>query len=265
MDDLIVAVRGLRYRYPGSRAPALDDVTLGVRRGECVAVLGPNGSGKTTLLRVALGLLRPDAGTASVFGRPVAAWTRRELARQIAVVAQREEAVFPQRVRDLVSLGRYPHLGPFGRAGARDRDAVARALEQCDIADLGERWVATLSGGEYQRARIARALAQAPALLWLDEPTASLDLSHEMGLFELARRLADRQGLAVVLITHHMNLAARFADRLVLLTRGRVAGDGPPGAVLTKAHVEQVFGWPVAVALFDARPQITPLRTELSP
>jgi iron complex transport system ATP-binding protein len=218
-SDLILAVAGATYRYPGAARPAVHAVSLAVRPGECHAVLGPNGSGKTTLLRLALGLIRPQQGSAAVAGRDAASWPRRDLARVAAVVPQREETTFPQRVRDAVALGRYPHLSPWGGERAVDREAIDRALAACDATELARRWIGTLSGGEAQRVRLARALAQEPRLLVLDEPTSSLDLRHEMELFERARALVDRR-LAVVVITHHVNLAARFADRVLLLAGG---------------------------------------------
>jgi ABC-type cobalamin/Fe3+-siderophores transport system ATPase subunit len=258
--DLILDVRDVSFRYPAAPADALAGVSLAVRTGTVSAVLGPNGSGKTTLVRVALGVLAPRAGSAAVLGRPSAQWSRRELARAVGVVTQREDNPFPQRVRDTVLLGRYPHLSPWAAERAEDYAAVRRALERCDAWALADRWIWTLSGGEYQRVRLARALAQEPRLLVLDEPTASLDVRHEMELFELMRALADGDGLAVVLITHHVNLAARFADRALLLSEGRPAGEGPPATVLTRETVERVFAWPVAITPFDGQPQIVPLR-----
>ena len=257
---LILDARSVAYRYPGAATDALAGVSLAVRAGEVHAVLGPNGSGKTTLLRVALGLLSPAAGSAAVLGRPAASWERGALARVVGVVTQREDHLFPQRVRETVLLGRYPHLSLWGAERAEDHAAVERALARCDVLPLADRWIWALSGGEYQRVRLARALAQEPRLLVLDEPTASLDVRHEMELFELMRTLADREGLAVVLITHHVNLAARFADRVLLLSDGRSAASGTPADVLTRETVERVFAWPVAIAPFDGRPQVIPLR-----
>src|SRR5207247_10186969 len=183
---------------------------LAVRSGEVPALLGPNGSGKTTLLRAALGLVPPVEGRAEILGRPASDWSRRDLARVVGVVPQREENLFPQRVRETVLLGRYPHLSLFGGVRAADHAAVERALVACDALDLADRWLWTLSGGEYQRVRLARALAQQPRLLVLDEPPACLAPRPEMDLFELVRALVDRQGLAALMITHHVNLAARF-------------------------------------------------------
>jgi len=261
---VILELREVSFRYPGAPRAALEGVSLGLGPGEFVAVLGPNGSGKTTLVRVALGAVRPMAGSVLVAGRPVHTWTPRALARIVAVVPQREEQAFPLRVRDAVLLGRYPHLSPWARAGQGDYRAAARALAAVDAEDLADRWIDTLSGGEYQRVRLARALAQEPRLLVLDEPTVSLDLRHEMELFERARRLAGVGGPGVLLITHHVNLAARFADRVLVLHRGHSVGQGRPADVLTRERVARVFEWPVAIAPFEGAPQIVPLRTRES-
>jgi iron complex transport system ATP-binding protein len=265
MSDALLNVRGVTFRYAGASADAVADVSLAVRPGECHAVLGPNGSGKTTLIRIALGLVLPSAGRADIAGRLAATWPRQELARLVGVVTQREDNLFPQRVRETVLLGRYAHLSRWGSERPADHAAVNRALEQCDALHLAERGVWTLSGGEYQRVRLARALAQEPRLLVLDEPTVSLDVRHEMELFELVRALVDAHGLAAVMITHHVNLAARFADRVLLLAGGRPAAQGAPGAVLTRETVERVFDWPVAIEPFDGRPQMIPLRQPKEP
>jgi iron complex transport system ATP-binding protein len=258
--ELILAADGITCRYPGAPRDALGGVSLEVRAGEYHAVLGPNGSGKTTLVRTALGLVRPTEGRAAILGRPASDWSRQDLARVVGVVSQREDNLFPQRVRETVLLGRYPHLSLFGGVRSADRTAVERALVACDVVDLADRWLWTLSGGEYQRVRLARALAQEPKLLVLDEPTASLDLRHEMELFELIRSLVDAHGLAALLITHHVNLAARFVDRVLLLAEGRTVARGAPADVLTRETVERVFSWPVAIELFEGRPQMIPLR-----
>jgi iron complex transport system ATP-binding protein len=255
------------YRYPGGDRPALDGVRLEVPAGACTAVLGPNGSGKSTLLRVLLGVLRPEAGTVRFDGRPLEGWSRRDLARAVGVVPQGEEAAFPLSVRETVAMGRYPHLGPWRAEGEADRAAVAEAMRRCDVAQFAGRSLDQLSGGERQRVRVARALAQEPGALALDEPTAALDVAHEMAIFELLRDLG-RAGTTVLLVTHNLNLAARYADRLVLLDRGRVAAEGTPAEVLTRATVEGVYGWPVEIAPHagpgpDAgAPQVVPLAGE---
>lgn len=153
MSDVaaVFEARALRFGYPGAPRPAVDDVSIAVPAGSLYAILGPNGSGKSTLLRLLLGALAPDKGEALFAGRPIAAWSRRELARRVGVVAQSEESVFPLTVRELVALGRYPHLGPWRREGDDDRRAIDDALERCDLLDLADRPVGTLSGGERDR------------------------------------------------------------------------------------------------------------------
>jgi len=259
------SAQNLVVRYAGSSRPVLNGITMEVPDGSLYAVLGPNGSGKSTLMKAILGLLRPEAGRALVDGRETRAWSRRNLARAVGVVAQAESIAFPLTVRELVGMGRYPHLGALGAEGEADRRAVARALELCDVEDLAPRDVTTLSGGELQRVRIARALAQEPRALVLDEPTASLDIRHEMGILELLRRSADG-GMTVLVVTHGLDMAARFADRMLLLARGTVAAEGPPAEVLRSETLERVYRWPIAVTPDPTTgdPRVTPLRSATS-
>ena len=225
-------------------------------------MVGPNGSGKTTLLRALLGLERPGSGTVHLEGRDIRTWTRRELASAIGALPQREEPAFPLTVREAVLLGRWARLGPTAAITADDEAAIASALERCDVIGFDDRRIETLSGGEWQRVRVARALASIPQLLLLDEPSAALDIGHEMALFELLRQLAS-DGLGVLVITHQLNLAARYADRLVLLDRGRMVADGVPSMVLEADLVSRVFEWPVAVVpLRGGAPQVVPLRRD---
>ena len=261
MDGPVFELSGATVRYAARLAPSLDGAGFRVGAGECVALVGPNGAGKTTALRALLGLVPLAAGRAAILDRPVASWRRDELARTVGVVVQREEPAFPVTVADTVAMGRYAHVGRWRALGAADRDAIARALERTDVAALRERWVQTLSGGEWQRVRVARALAQEPRALVLDEPTASLDLRHEMELFELVATLTREEGLAALVVSHHLNVAARFAGRLVLLDRGRVAADDVPERVLDPERLAEVFGWPVAVQrLPDGAVQLYPVR-----
>ena len=242
------------------RFRALDGVSFAVSSGELVAVAGPNGSGKTTLLRTLLGLVRPASGCVLLDERDVARHTRRELAERIGALPQREEPAFPLTVREAVLLGRWARLGPIASVTDEDERAMANALARCDVAGFENRRVETLSGGEWQRVRVARALAATPRLLLLDEPTSALDIAHEMALFELLRDVV-ADGLGVLVITHHLNLAARFADRLVLLSAGRAVADGTPASVLNADLVSQVFEWPVAVVpSIDGAPQVIPRR-----
>jgi len=262
---VILSARDLTVRYPGTKASALNGVTLELAPKRLVAVAGPNGSGKTTLVRALLGLVPLERGSAQLDGKSVAEWRRGSLAKVVGVVAQREEVVFPLTVSQTVMLGRYPHLGPLAPIGFHDREATLKALRRCDIEGLAERRVDTLSGGEWQRVRVARALAQQPRILVLDEPTASLDVRHQMQLFELVRTLV-ADGLAGLVVTHELNLAARFADRVVLLNQGRVVADGSPTEVLRREILSDVFQWPVAVTTWaDGSPQVVPLRVGEQP
>lgn len=257
--------RNLAFRYPHGTVSALSDVSLEVAPGRMFAVIGPNGSGKSTLIRALLGSVTPTSGSVTYEGRPIAGWSRADLARRIGAVTQIEEMPFPVRVRELVATGRYPHLGALRPEGEADRLAVDRAMQRCHISHLAARSMSTLSGGERQRARIARALAQTPAALVLDEPTAALDIGHEVALFELLRSLVHDEGRTVVVATHNLNLAARYADALLLLDKGRVAAAGGASDIMQKDILEAVYGWPVTVHShagpgFDiGAPQVAPL------
>lgn len=262
---MILSAADLTVRYPGAMAPALDGVNIAVDAGELVAVVGPNGSGKTTLLGAILGTLRRSAGTVAIMDRPLGSWAPRAMARVVGVVTQREEMAFPLRVVESVGLGRYARLSAFAAPGAADEAAVADAMRRADVSALATRRTDTLSGGEWQRVRVARALAQEPRLLVLDEPTAALDVRHEMEVFELVRRLCD-EGMATLLVTHHLNLAARYADRMLLLHQGRLLADGKPAEVLRTDTLAEVFQWPVAVTTWcDGAPQVIPLKPGESP
>ena len=257
---MILEALDLTVRYSRGAPAALDGVSCRVGAKELVAVVGPNGSGKSTLVRALSGLVAAERGVVRIQGRALAEWTRPDLARAVGVVAQREEILFPLRVEEAVMLGRYARLGPLAAPGAADHAAVEAALLRCDAQGLVGRSVDSLSGGEWQRVRLARALAQEPTALVLDEPTAALDVRHEMETLELIRTLVDG-GLAGLVITHHLNQAARFADRVLLLSGGRLVADGTPHQVLREEIVSRVFEWPVAVTAWcDGSPQVVPLR-----
>ena len=257
---MILESTGVVVRYPGAADDALAGVSLTLRAGEIVAVVGPNGGGKSTLLRALLGAQSIRAGTVRLMERDIATWSRAEVAQQVGVVVQQEEPAPGLRVTDAVLFGRYARLSPLASPAAADHAAVHRALERADVVHLRDRFVTQLSGGEWQRVRLARALAQEPRALVLDEPTAALDVRHEMELFELVATLR-ADGLGCLVITHRLNLAARYADRLVLLHRGRVVAEGTPTSVLVRQRLSEVFEWPVAVTTWcDGAPQVVPLR-----
>lgn len=251
--------RDVVVRYRGAARPAIDGVSLTLEPGRLVGVAGPNGSGKSTLLGALTGLLEPASGSVLLDGRPIREWAPRDRATRIGVVSQREEYPFAWRVGEVVAFGRYARLEPLAGLGNEDRAVIARSMQRADVLGLADRRIDTLSGGEWQRVRIARALAQEAAILVLDEPTAALDLGHEMEVFELIRELTD-EGMASVLVTHHLNLTARFADRLLVMHEGRAVGEGAPAAVLGTELLERVFGWPVRLDQVDGVPQVVPLR-----
>ncbi len=232
----VTVVRGGREVVSG--------VDLVVRHGELVGLVGPNGSGKSTLMGVLAGDLEPASGTASLDGRPIAGWGVRELAMRRAMLLQHVEISFPFRVLDVVRMGRSPWAG----TAAEDDDdpAVAAAMSDTDVAELAAREYTSLSGGERARAALARVLAQGTGILLLDEPTASLDLQHQELVMGVARRRAS-QGVAVVVVAHDLQLAAAWADRVVMLEHGRTAADGPPREVLTEALLSRVYRTPVEV------------------
>ncbi len=242
----MIEFREVSVRYPRRDVEALSAVSLTAARGALTAVVGPNGSGKSTLVRALVGRVPVAGGAILVNGTPVDESGRRSLATRVAVVVQREEPAFPLQVREYVALGRYPHLGLFRAPSRGDRAAVDDALARMAAAHLADRSISELSGGEWQRVRLARAVAQGADAIVLDEPTTFLDIAHEMGVFELMSRLA-REGRAVLLVSHQLNLVARFADHIVLLHRGRVAACGAPADVMQGAVLERVYEWPLVI------------------
>jgi iron complex transport system ATP-binding protein len=248
-------------RYRAGARPAVDGVSLAAARGRLTAVVGPNGSGKSTLVRALLRRQEREGGSIRIDGTALESISRRELARRVAVVPQREESTFPLPLREYVALGRYPHEGPWRAAGAGDDAAVERAIALAGMEALARRGTQELSGGEWQRARIARALAQGGDALVLDEPTTFLDVAHEMAMFELFDSLA-RAGGAVLVVSHQLNLVARFADVMVLLHRGTVAAAGAPADVMRADVLERVYEWPLVVTRDPAvgAPALLPLR-----
>ena len=236
----ILEARGIVFDYPGPLR-ALDGVDLELLPGDLVAVLGPNGSGKSTLVKVLGGLYPPASGEVRLGVRPPRALSPRERARRIAVVPQFLPALPEVRVGDFVSSGRYARIAQFSSAQASDRDAVARALAECDASDLRDRRMAELSGGQRQRVLVARAIAQEAPVLLIDEPTSGLDPEHQVSVLELIASLRGG-GRAALFVTHDLNLAGQYATRIVLLDRGRVAAAGAAEDVLRREVLEPVYG-----------------------
>jgi iron complex transport system ATP-binding protein len=221
----------------------LDGVSLTVKTGEFVGVIGPNGAGKTTLLSVMAGLVEPNGGRVCLNQVPLSTLRRRQIAQQIACVPQAATVSdFRFSARDIVLMGRYPHRDRSAGETSEDHAIAAEAMRQTQVTSLADRSVTELSGGERQRVTIARALAQQPRLLLLDEPTASLDLSHQLHVLHLVRTLVTKNQLTAVTANHDLELASRFCDRIIVLDHGRIVADGPPEAVLTPDRLATVFG-----------------------
>ncbi len=237
-------VEDLLFAYGPRRV--LDRVSLAIQKGEMIGVLGPNGSGKTTLLKILSGVLAAR-GAVRLAGRPIEAYSRNELSRIIAVVPQESEIHFPFTAAEIVLMARASHHERLALEGAADLDAARRSMAATDTESLADRWVHELSGGEKQRVMIARALAQEAEILLMDEPAAFLDLKHQLGVFDLMRRLNRERKLTVVAALHDLNLAALFFPRLVLLENGRIHRDGAPEEVLTEDTIRQVYGVEVRV------------------
>ena len=229
------------FAYDTTR-PVLSGVTLEVPAGAVVGVLGPNGSGKTTLLRLLSGTRRPTSGVIRFDDRPLADYTRRALARRVAVVPQETQLAFDYSVMEMVLMGRHPHLGVFEVEGPADVAVARDALAATGAAHLEDRDFATLSGGEKQRVVIAAALAQATDVLLLDEPTSSLDLGAQLEIAQLLAELNRTRGVTIVVSTHDLHLAAGICRDLVLLREGRIVADGPIADVLTSAHLRALYG-----------------------
>lgn len=225
----------------------LGGVSLSVERGEFVGLVGPNGAGKTTLLHTLNGTRPPDDGTVRVDGEPVGAQSSREVARQIATVPQETTLSFSFSVADVVEMGRTPYVSRFGTTTPADHEAVKRAMAAAEVAEFADRSVQSLSGGERQRVLLARALAQETETLLLDEPTASLDINHQVRTLELvADAVAD--GRAVVAAIHDLDLAARYCDRLLLLADGGIRAAGEPASVLASDALQTAFGVPTELS-----------------
>ncbi len=222
-------------------------VSFAVERGDFLGIIGPNGSGKTTLLRIIDGVFAPQEGTVLLEGEEVGKLRREVLARSVAVVPQYAALAFPFSVEEVVLMGRAPHLGRWRFESDEDRRIAREAMAMTDTLALAGRDMESLSGGERQRVLIARALAQEPLLLLLDEPTAFLDIRHQVDFFNRIRTLNRDRGLTVVAVTHDINLAAHYCDRIVLLKDGRIAAAGPVGEVITEIAIRGTYGTEVLV------------------
>ncbi len=238
-EKQVLRAEGVVCGYDGREV--LHGVTMGVARGEFVGLIGPNGSGKSTLLRALTGILPLSAGAVLLEDRPLSSYSRRQIAQRIAVVPQITGSIFSFAVEDYVLMGRTPYLGRLQSQRPSDLHIAWEALALADITHLASRPVTELSSGEFQRAALARAFTQQAGILLLDEPTAFLDINHQHDIFELLARFNREQGITVVCVSHDLNLAAQYCERLVVLSEGRVHVEGPPAAVITTGMIAQVY------------------------
>jgi iron complex transport system ATP-binding protein len=252
----VIEVSNLTVDYEG--APAVRDISFRVQTGEWVVLIGPNGAGKTSVLRALCGLVQ-FGGEVSLDGRDARRLRRRELARLAAFVPQAPETPHELTVAEYVLLGRTPYIGYMSTEGRADREAAERALERLELSAFAERRLGSLSGGELQRAVLARALAQEAPIVLLDEPTSALDLGRQQQALELIDSLR-HDGLTVVTTMHDLTLAGQYADRLLLLDRGAVVAEGPPADVVSAANVAAYYGASVRVLEDDGRVFVLPLR-----
>ena len=241
----MLAVRGVSYAYDG--VAAVRDLTTEFQATQLVALLGPNGSGKSTLLKMLARVIPPDAGAIAFEDRDLTAWRPKEYARRVGYLPQEPDPTFPMRAFDVVLSGRAPFLGRFEWESDSDRDEARRALSLCDAEDLADRYLDEMSGGERKRVFLARVLAGNPELILLDEPLASLDISHMQQFSRLLRDIVGRTGTTVIYATHDLNWAAAYSDRMLVMQRGSLALDAAPTELMRPDVVRNLFGYDARV------------------
>ena len=246
----IIKVRGLSFAYTDELV--LQDLAFEVLPGEFLSVIGPYGSGKTTLLKLLYGYLSPLGGDIYLGDTPIKKITRKDLAKRIAVVSQMPRFHFELTAFEFVLMGRSPHMGLLAFEGKEDFEVASEAMTLTDVAGFKERNIFSLSGGELQRVLIARALAQKPQVMLLDEPTSYLDIKHQINICQLLKRMNKDKGITIVAVFHDINLASYFSDRVMVMKDGKVHGVGPPEEVITKETLDFVYDCPVFV---DENPQ----------
>lgn len=234
-----VEIKSLSFSYTENEI--LKNLSFSISEGEFFVIIGPNGSGKTTLMKTIAGILKPKKGELRIFDRPLKDYTRKDLAKTIALVPQMGGLDFPFTVTELVLMGRSPHLSMLGFEQEKDLEIADKAMTLTGVDHLAHRKIDQLSGGECQRVFIARAICQEPKIILLDEPTASLDIAHQVKVMDLMEKLKKEIGFTVIVVSHDVNLAAMYSDRLLLLKAGEIVGLGKPGSVLTFQSLEEVY------------------------
>jgi iron complex transport system ATP-binding protein len=255
----IVRMEGVDFSYPGR--PIFSDLNLSLTAGEILGLIGPNSSGKTTLLKLLNGLLQPQKGNVFLEGKEMKDFSRSQIARRMAVVPQEMEVPFAFTAGEIVLMGRAPYLGRFGWEKKKDLDLAREAMGLSGTAELEDRPFTELSQGEKQRVLMARALAQEPRIILLDEPTSHLDINHQVEIHELIRSLNEERKLTVLTISHDLNLAAEYCHRIVLLHRGSIYAAGTPAEVLTERNIRRVYETTVLVEKnpLTGAPRVTPV------
>lgn len=250
-------LRSGRSGSTGKSSPVFSNLTVTITTGQMLGIIGPNGSGKSTFLKLLAGILRPQNGMIHVDGRDARSLSPDTIGRMVAYVPQEFQAAFPFTVQDIVLMGRYPHRRAglwdlWGWERTDDYAAAERAMARLNVLHLADTSIGELSGGERQRALIARALAQEPDILLLDEPTAFLDLNYQLEISRILQSLVQERGLTIILVSHDLNLASQYCDRLLLFDRGRLVALDDPGRVLRAEVLEPVYGCRV---LIDCHPE----------
>jgi iron complex transport system ATP-binding protein len=238
-DAPVLEAEEIVFSY--DRKPVLRELSMRIFQGEFVGIIGPNGAGKSTLLNLLNGLLLPRKGRILLHQKDLRSYTSNDIARHIATVPQFADIVFPYRVMEIVLMGRHPWLGRFAFEAASDITIAREAIEATDVAQFADRFFAELSGGEKQGVIIARALAQDTPILLLDEPTSSLDLKHQVFIYRLLERMRHEQRKTIVVVSHDINLAALFCERLVLIKDGAVMKEGTPGEIISRELIRQAY------------------------
>lgn len=245
-------IRAQNINFSYAEKPVMENVSFAVDEGQIAAIIGPNGSGKTTLLKIINGTLFPDAGEMLIDGKDTREWLRKEMAKKVAIVPQETSIIFPFYAEEIVLMGRFPHLSNYRFEDKNDYRIVHEAMEKTDTLAFARRRFNELSAGERQRVLIARALAQEPKVLLLDESTVFLDLKHQVQFLMLLRQLNASEQLTVIFVTHDINLAAQHAGQIILLYCGEIYAIGNPAEVITAANIEEVYD---VKSLIDRNPQ----------
>jgi len=248
-------VRDVEFSY--ASIPVIKDICLEVAESEILGIVGPNGAGKSTLIRCIDRILAPQKGTVLLDGKDIKKLNRMEIARKMGYVPQSASQIFSTTVFDTVLMGRRPHLS--WRSNEKDIGKVLEVLQMLKIEDLAMRDINELSGGQKQKVFIARALAQEPDVLLLDEPTSNLDIKHQLEVMEIIKNIVRDKGISAVIAIHDLNLAARYSDRIVMMDNGRIFAAGNPSSVLTQDNIKLVYGVEVIVSNHNGTPYIIPL------